>query len=254
MSQYYTVYKYLCVFLIMCKIVCTSYLNLYIHVLYCRTRLYEKQVIHSVESVVIEWCHLIRDVLNKNSAETLLAGMNPGPLVEIEFWNARCADLESVVDQVQCMVEVDVLFVYMHVHVQCICPYAINHHHFLLCFSSIPQKSVKCVSSLREPKAVIILPSRTCWTVLIQVCTLSPSYVCGVAVAQWSEHQQLKAGNYGFDSCRLPICFSLSVNLHFCLQNWMMPMSALATITGALVQEAAIISALVQFGLLSLVL
>ena len=49
---------------------------------------------------MIDWCHLIRDVLNKSSAETLLAGMNPGPLVEIEFWNTRCADLESVVDQV----------------------------------------------------------------------------------------------------------------------------------------------------------
>ena len=49
---------------------------------------------------MIEWCHLIRDVLNKSSAESLLAGMNPGPLVEIDFWNARCADLESVVDQV----------------------------------------------------------------------------------------------------------------------------------------------------------
>ena len=49
---------------------------------------------------MIEWCHLIRDVLNKSSAETLLAGTNPGPLVEIDFWNARCGDLESVVDQV----------------------------------------------------------------------------------------------------------------------------------------------------------
>lgn len=49
---------------------------------------------------MIEWCHLIRDVLNKSSAETLLAGMNPGPLVEIEFWGSRCADLESVEDQV----------------------------------------------------------------------------------------------------------------------------------------------------------
>ncbi len=65
-----------------------------------RSHVFEKQLIHSVESVVIEWCHLIRDVLQKSSAETLLAGMNPGPLVEIEFWNSRYADLESVEDQV----------------------------------------------------------------------------------------------------------------------------------------------------------
>lgn len=71
-----------------------------IFIIWHRSHLYEKQLIHSVESVVIEWCHLIRDVLQKSSAETLLAGMNPGPLVEIEFWNSRCADLESVEDQV----------------------------------------------------------------------------------------------------------------------------------------------------------
>lgn len=70
-------------------------------IMWHRAHLYEKQLIHSVESVVIEWCHLIRDVLNKSSAETLLAGMNPGPLIEIEFWNSRCADLESVEDQVR---------------------------------------------------------------------------------------------------------------------------------------------------------
>ena len=69
-------------------------------ILHYRAHLYEKQLIHSVESVVIEWCHLIRDVLNKSSAELLLAGMNPGPMVEIDFWQARCSDLESVVDQV----------------------------------------------------------------------------------------------------------------------------------------------------------
>ena len=75
-----------------------------------RFHLCEKQLIHSVESVVIEWCHLVRDVLNKSSAEKLLAGMNPGPLVEIDFWNARCCDLESVVDQVR-------VYVYKYFHI-----------------------------------------------------------------------------------------------------------------------------------------
>ena len=78
----------------------TENLMCQIFIIWHRSHLYEKQLIHSVESVVIEWCHLIRDMLQKSSAETLLAGMNPGPLVEIEFWNSRCADLESVEDQV----------------------------------------------------------------------------------------------------------------------------------------------------------
>lgn len=60
----------------------------------------EKQLVHAIESVVIEWCHQIRDVLKKSSAQPLLEGKNPKPQAEIDFWKARCADLESVVDQV----------------------------------------------------------------------------------------------------------------------------------------------------------
>ena len=49
---------------------------------------------------MIEWCHQVRDVLKKSSATPLLEGRNPGPLVEIEFWKERCADLESIIEQV----------------------------------------------------------------------------------------------------------------------------------------------------------
>ena len=72
-----------------------------IHVDVWRDRLLDKHVVHAVESVVIDWCHQVRDILSKNSAQPLLRGENPGPLTEIEFWKARCADLESVVDQVR---------------------------------------------------------------------------------------------------------------------------------------------------------
>ena len=47
----------------------------------------------------MEWSHQVHDVLKKNSAQPLLQGKNPGPLVEIDFWVARRADLESVVEQ-----------------------------------------------------------------------------------------------------------------------------------------------------------
>lgn len=52
-----------------------------------------------VEGVVIEWSHQVQGVLKKSSAQPLLQGKNPGPLVEIDFWVARRADLESVVEQ-----------------------------------------------------------------------------------------------------------------------------------------------------------
>ena len=67
---------------------------------FCREKPSEKNLIHAVESVVIEWCHQVRDVLSKSSAQPLLEGRNPGPFVEIDFWKARCIDLESVVEQV----------------------------------------------------------------------------------------------------------------------------------------------------------
>ncbi len=57
-------------------------------------------MIHSVESVVIEWCHQVRDVLETNSADALLEGLNPGPVVEVQFWKERCADLFFIMDQV----------------------------------------------------------------------------------------------------------------------------------------------------------
>lgn len=59
-----------------------------------------KQIMHSIESVVIEWCHQVRDVLQNNSAQPLLEGKNPGPLVEIEFWRDRCMDLQYIMEQV----------------------------------------------------------------------------------------------------------------------------------------------------------
>ena len=55
---------------------------------------------HSVESVVIDWSHQIQEVLKKDSSQPILDGLNPGPLVEIEFWKTKTANLESIYDQV----------------------------------------------------------------------------------------------------------------------------------------------------------
>ena len=38
-------------------------------------------------------------MLKRTSAQPLLDGKNPGPLAETDFWKARTADLESIVEQ-----------------------------------------------------------------------------------------------------------------------------------------------------------
>lgn len=42
----------------------------------------------------------IDEVLNKDSAEEIEKGNNPGPMTEIQFWKAKCENLESLYEQV----------------------------------------------------------------------------------------------------------------------------------------------------------
>lgn len=64
-----------------------------------RGEIFDKSLVHLVEGVIVDWSRQIHDVLKKNSAQPLLKGENPGPIAEIDFWNARRDDLESVADQ-----------------------------------------------------------------------------------------------------------------------------------------------------------
>ncbi|CAK8695850.1 unnamed protein product [Clavelina lepadiformis] len=59
----------------------------------------KRALLHAIETVVIEWSHQIRDVLKQESAQPLLEGLHPGPAVEIDFWNAKCANLECINNQ-----------------------------------------------------------------------------------------------------------------------------------------------------------
>ena len=70
--------------------------------MYCilRAEAYDRNLIHAIESVVIEWSHQIRDVLKKDSAQPLLEGLNPSPLVEVEFWKAKAQNLDCIYEQV----------------------------------------------------------------------------------------------------------------------------------------------------------
>ncbi|XP_069504355.1 dynein axonemal heavy chain 11 [Ambystoma mexicanum] len=62
---------------------------------------YERTVLHSLESVVIEWSHQIRDVLKQESSQPLLEGQSSGPQTEIEFWKNRRDNLLCIYDQLQ---------------------------------------------------------------------------------------------------------------------------------------------------------
>ena len=62
---------------------------------------YDRQLIHAIESVIIDWSHQIRDVLKRDSAQPLIDGLNPTPRVEVEFWKAKCDNLECIYDQLR---------------------------------------------------------------------------------------------------------------------------------------------------------
>ncbi|GAB1599188.1 dynein beta chain, ciliary [Argonauta hians] len=60
-----------------------------------------RTLIHSTESVVIEWSHQIQDVLKRHSAQLLLDGQDPTPFVELNFWQDRLKNLECIYGQLQ---------------------------------------------------------------------------------------------------------------------------------------------------------
>ncbi|XP_064006872.1 dynein axonemal heavy chain 17 [Pogoniulus pusillus] len=59
----------------------------------------DASVLHTIEAVVVEWSHQIKDILSKDSAQPLLAGLHPLPKTEFEFWHTRTADLQCINDQ-----------------------------------------------------------------------------------------------------------------------------------------------------------
>uniref|UniRef100_H3BBD5 Dynein axonemal heavy chain 17 n=1 Tax=Latimeria chalumnae TaxID=7897 RepID=H3BBD5_LATCH len=59
----------------------------------------DRNLLHTIETVVIEWTHQIKDVMSKDSAQPLLDGLNPLPKVEFEFWNSRLVNIESINEQ-----------------------------------------------------------------------------------------------------------------------------------------------------------
>ncbi|NXE83161.1 DYH17 protein, partial [Cochlearius cochlearius] len=56
-------------------------------------------VLHSIETIVIEWSHQISDILSKDSAQSLLEGLHPLPRTEFEFWQTRTVNLQCINNQ-----------------------------------------------------------------------------------------------------------------------------------------------------------
>ncbi|XP_067892376.1 dynein axonemal heavy chain 11 [Heterodontus francisci] len=61
----------------------------------------DKSVLHSIESMVIQWMHQITDVMKRDSAHVLFEEINPIPSAEINFWMARKDNLLGIYKQLQ---------------------------------------------------------------------------------------------------------------------------------------------------------
>ncbi|ESO12478.1 hypothetical protein HELRODRAFT_155577 [Helobdella robusta] len=61
-----------------------------------------QQLVHDMETLVIEWSNQIYEVLQKESDEPLIENLNPTPYVEIEFWESRYLNLDCINDQLKC--------------------------------------------------------------------------------------------------------------------------------------------------------
>ncbi|RKO98183.1 hypothetical protein CXG81DRAFT_17063 [Caulochytrium protostelioides] len=55
----------------------------------------------ALETSIINWTHQIRKVVASRSGEALEQGLNPGPIVELDFWAAKTANLEGIFQQLK---------------------------------------------------------------------------------------------------------------------------------------------------------
>ena len=56
---------------------------------------------NNIEGIIIKWAHQVDEVLSMECEKELEEGKNPGPMVEIEFWEAKCRNLESLFEQMK---------------------------------------------------------------------------------------------------------------------------------------------------------
>ena len=56
---------------------------------------------NAIEGIIIKWAYQVDEVLSKDSSEEIAHDKNPGPMSEINFWEAKCINLESLFEQVR---------------------------------------------------------------------------------------------------------------------------------------------------------
>ncbi|NWV39884.1 DYH17 protein, partial [Grantiella picta] len=56
-------------------------------------------VLHSIETVVIEWFQQVDEIFSQDPAQLLMEGLHPLPRVEFDFWQTRMTSLECINDQ-----------------------------------------------------------------------------------------------------------------------------------------------------------
>ncbi|XP_075070448.1 dynein axonemal heavy chain 11 [Mixophyes fleayi] len=62
---------------------------------------FDRGALHAFESMLIKWSYQIRDVIETDSSQPLLKGLNPGPSSELDFWKERRENLAGIYEQLQ---------------------------------------------------------------------------------------------------------------------------------------------------------
>ncbi|NXB98994.1 DYH17 protein, partial [Orthonyx spaldingii] len=68
-------------------------------VLDCLVGPIDGSVLHSIETVVIEWFQQVEEIFSQDPAQPLLEGLHPLPRVEFDFWQTRMTNLECINEQ-----------------------------------------------------------------------------------------------------------------------------------------------------------
>ena len=61
----------------------------------------DKERVHVLETAVVTWTKQIKNVLKLDPEHVLKTGSHPGPLAELEFWDAKAKHLSSIQQQLQ---------------------------------------------------------------------------------------------------------------------------------------------------------
>ncbi|XP_031759446.1 dynein heavy chain 11, axonemal [Xenopus tropicalis] len=61
----------------------------------------QRAALHAFESILIKWSYQIVEVLERDSSQPLLQGLDPGPHAELKFWKERRDNLTCIYEQLQ---------------------------------------------------------------------------------------------------------------------------------------------------------